>query len=173
MIRNGRFCCICLIIFLCTIRDNCPPPQKAVQQPQPQHPAPPPFSPILPRSADGFSPRQHSTSVQQPQQQQQQQQQQPKSIGSHHYRSVPPAEPQYHQQRHADGSQSWNEWTQQLLVRFLPVLVLVVCFFCLVFVGFLLPLRYPSGGFRKGLHPEILLFIFCPQDQGGCSRFID
>ncbi len=126
VIRNGMFCCICLIIFLYAIRDNCPPPQKVVQQPQPQHPAPPPFSPILPRSADGFSPRQHSTSVQQPQQQQQQQ---PKSIGSHHYRSVPPAEPQYHQQRHADGSQSWNEWTQQLLVRFLPVLVLLFYFF--------------------------------------------
>ena len=117
--------------FVYTIRDNCPPSQKVVQQPQPQHPAPPLFSPILPRSVDGFSPRQHSTSVQQPQQQQQQQQ--PKSIGSHHYRSVPPAEPQYHQQRHADGSQSWNEWNQQLLVRFLPVVV------CSFFVLSLLP----------------------------------
>ncbi|KAI9551874.1 hypothetical protein GHT06_022210 [Daphnia sinensis] len=104
-------------------RDNCPPAQKAIQQPQPQQPVPPPFSPILARSADGFSPRQRPSLVQQPHQQQQQhlqqqqlQQTQPKSIG-HHYRPVPPAEPQYHQQQHgaADGSQSWNEWNQQLL----------------------------------------------------------
>ncbi|XP_057374957.1 dixin-like [Daphnia carinata] len=108
-------------------RDNCPPPQKAIQQPQPQQPVPPPFSPILARSADDFSPRQHLSLVQQPHQQQQQQQQQhnlqqqqqlqqtqPKSIG-HHYRPAPPAEPQYHQHGAADGSQSWNEWNQQLL----------------------------------------------------------
>ena len=102
----------------CTIRDNCPPPQNiAQQQQQQQQPVPPTFSPILARSADGFSPR-HPATVQQQQQQ----------STDHHYRSQP-AEPHYHQQRHAaagDGSQSWNEWTQQLLVRFLLFLFLLL-----------------------------------------------
>ena len=129
----------------CTIRDNCPPPQNiAQQQQQQQQPVPPTFSPILARSADGFSPR-HPATVQQQQQQQ---------STDHHYRSQP-AEPHYHQQRHAavgDGSQSWNEWTQQLLVRFL-------LFFFVVALDNLLP-------WMRGYRVAEILFFFQPRIRG-------
>ncbi|KZS17752.1 Uncharacterized protein APZ42_016206 [Daphnia magna] len=162
-------------------RDNCPPPQKAIQQPQPQQPVPPPFSPILARSADGFSPRQRplvqqphqqqpqQQNLQQQQQQQQLQQTQPKSIG-HHYRPVPPAEPQYHQQHHgaADGSQSWNEWNQQLLVRFLDSFRCQWSLLTLVEFIALMSTQRVCVCCQKSCARR----FFCAQDHGGCSRFI-
>ena len=59
-------------------------------------------------------------------------------------------------------SNCWYVSSQLLSVLFL------FCLCCLPFD--LLHLRYASGGFRQGVHRNS---FFCPQDQRGCSRFID
>ena len=92
--------------FFLSNRDNCPAVAQQTMQHHHQPTLPPTFSPILSRSA----------AMPQQQQQQhfyQQHHHQHGSSNHHHYQQQTPTE---EGRQHAEGSHSWNEWTQQLLV---------------------------------------------------------
>lgn len=93
----------CLFVCFESSREGFPVAPQLGGHQQSQPPMSAMFSPAPTRAADGFAAKQQS-------------------IG-HHYRSVPPTATEtttttYYQpkRQQTDGSQSWNEWNQQLTV---------------------------------------------------------